>query len=207
MEFDSPINDNGSTHINIHVATNFTCKYTITESKSHTSPPDDNPDLKAYVAGLASHFEEYSAKWLSRPVNAILFIKRISNNWNFGTNEPYMGSLKSLLTEQTWCPEQIQILPHNYQIVWRLVSAEYMPHPISGQDDYTIPFIQTDEPLQIDPSLRSRSKKMLRKLRVQLAIAKWKMAELTKAYYEKYGEAEDEDSGSALSSELNSDIE
>ena len=73
MEFDSPINDNGSTHINIHVATNFTCKYTITESKSHTSPPDDNPDLKAYVAGLASHFEEYSAKWLSRPVNAITF--------------------------------------------------------------------------------------------------------------------------------------
>ena len=206
MDFESPVKNGDKTFVKLQFAEPLVAKYTITEAGTHTTP-DDTPEFKSYLNSLASAFQDYSTKWFPRPVQPIAFIRRVSNIWDTKPHEPYMGKLSSLIVEQTWRPEQIQVLPHSYELSWTLVSSIFMPHPVSGQDDYAIPYVQKDTVLQIEPSPRSRTKHMLRKLRLQVAVAKWKMEVLTEAYYKRYGAQEEASSSSALSSELNSDVE
>jgi hypothetical protein len=206
MEFETPVKNGDKTFIKLQFTDPLIAKYTIKESGTHTTP-EDTPEFKSYLNSIAVAFQDYSAKWFPRPVQPIAFIKRLSNEWNTRPHEPYMGKLPSLIAEQTWRPEQIKVHSHSYELTWTLVSSNFMPHPVSGQDDYAIPYIQKDTILKIEPSPRSRSKHMLRKLRLQVAIAKWKMDVLTDAYYKRYGAQEDISSSSALSSELNSDAE
>jgi hypothetical protein len=209
MEFDNPTKGpDNLIFVNVHVLNDFIYEYVISDSSiSTTTPSIDSYIFKNYVDSLAEKYEAYSTKWFSNPVKAFVFLNRVSHIWNFANHASYSGNDKNVTVRQTWCPEQIKILQNSYKIHWLLKSVEYIQQPLSGHDDTEIPFTTSNEIIQIESTLRAREKKALRKYRIKAALVKWKLLELTAAYYEKYANNEAADRGSVLSSELNSDAE
>jgi hypothetical protein len=207
MEFEPPNQISNMAHsVKITTEETMTTIYLSSELESHTAPPEDSIELRMFIAKIANMYEIYSSRWFPRTVISVNFIEKATNNWDFGKFPSYTGNAPSVTVRQTWCPEQLLILPTTFQIQWKMVNVNYIEPKISGQhppeDD--IPYLMEVPPLQIQHTLRTRARNKLRKARLQAAIYRWKMNELQRKYYEKYGNLEGVDGESILSSDIES---
>jgi hypothetical protein len=207
MEFTSPNkNSNGSTTVSINTDVPLTIEYEITEYGNHTTPPLDSLTFKKYLGEIAILYESYSKKWFTRPIMPTLFLSRLIHNWDTGTHQPYTGRTTTIVSQE-WCPEQIIVNFQNFTINWKLQSVEYK-NPrfasISGPVEITsedIPHDSVVDTLSLETTLRSRALRKVRQARVVYAVSKARADALTVRYYEKYGNLEELDSNSVLSSD------
>jgi hypothetical protein len=212
MDFTSPIKEpNGTNKIIIQTINPLKIEYTSTESEKHTTPPYDSPDFKKYIGEIAMLYEPYSKKWFTRPVMATIFLSRLTHSWNTGTHQPYRGTFKtandSINVYQEWCPEQLLVSAQSFTIVWKLLAVDYniqsrnsISGPTEVQSDL-IPLDSTDATLSLETTLRSKALRKVRQARLIYAVSKARADALTIRYYEKYGNLEELDSNSVLSSD------
>lgn len=207
MDLASPNkNQNGTTTVNIQTMTPLIIEYPSTDYQNHTTPPPDSIVFKKYIGEMAVLYETYSKKWFSRPLMATQFLSHLINNWDTVNHAPYMGSTPTLVYQE-WYPEQIIVGFQNFTINWKLVKVVYknpILAPISGPVEVAsdeIPHDSTDDALSLETTLRSRALRKVRQARVVYAVSKARADALTIRYYEKYGNLEELDSNSILSSD------
>lgn len=215
MEFQSPVrmsDTNYSIKIDIDSSEYFCTTYPSSDINTHTSPSEDNLELRIYLSKIANLYDSYSQKWFSTPVPPAIFFRRVSHSWIYEKHPPYRGKLPLIRVRQTWSPEQITILGRAIQIRWSLRDVFYEDPKVitSGTPDTVdettelsseIPFSAELAPLYIEPSLRSRARRNIRKVRLEVATLALKVKTLTEKYYEKYGNLEGTDNESILSSD------
>jgi len=207
MDLASPNkNQNGTTTVNIQTMTPLIVEYPSTDYQNHTTPPLDSIIFKKYIGEIAVLYEAYSKKWFSRPLMATQFLSHLIHNWNTEKHAPYMGSTPTLVYQE-WYPEQIIVAFQTFTINWKLETVVYKNPiftPISGPLEVTsdeIPHHSTDGTLSLETTLRSRALRKVRQARVVYAVSKARADALTVRYYEKYGNLEELDSNSVLSSD------
>jgi len=207
MEFSSPIkNTNGTSTINIETLTPLKITYTSSESGKHTTPPYESIDFKKYIGEIASVYESYSKKWSTRPVMSTIFLSKLAHIWNTGTHTPYEG-INEILVYQEWSPEKIIIDVQHFTIYWNLEVVSFnnpRRNSFSGPFEITSDEIlcdSTETSLQLRTTLRSRALHKVRQARLISAVSRARADALTLRYYEKYGDLEDLDSNSILSSD------
>jgi len=215
MELGSPEKlYDGSTSITIEVIDNLKVEYLSKESGSHTTPPVELMDLKVYVGELAQLYEVYSRKWFAKVIFPTLFISKIQHVWDMDDKQPYKGianEVYPIQVSQEWCPEKLIVLAREFKLHWRLVDVSYKQPKTriksasgSGPVEVTseqIPLNTIESSISLKTTLRSRALRKVREARLMAAISKSTADELTLRYYEKYGELENRDSGSVLSSD------
>jgi hypothetical protein len=207
MEFTSPTkNSNGTTTISIETIEPLKIEYGSTDYDKHTTPPPDSPGLKKYIGEIAVLYEDYSKKWFTRPILATLFLSRLMHTWNTEGHSPYMGTGETIVYQE-WYPEQILVGFQNFTINWKLSKVIYKnPRlaPTSGPVEVTsdeIPHDSMVNTLSLETTLRSRALRKVRQARLIAAVSKARADGLTVRYYEKYGNLEELDSNSVLSSD------
>ena len=207
MEFTTPTkNSNGTTTLSIQTMVPLTVEYVSSDYEKHTTPPPDSPGFKKYIGEIAVLYEDYSKKWFTRPILATLFLSRLVHIWNTEGNSPYKGTGQTLVYQE-WYPEQIVISFQNFTIHWKLRKVVYKnPRlaPTSGPVEVTpdeIPHNSTDGTLSLETTLRSRALRKVRQARLIAIVSKARADALTVRYYEKYGNLEELDSNSVLSSD------
>lgn len=207
--------------------------YILETTGSHTIPPETHSELIQFQQGLGYEMEAYSKRWFSKSIACISFLRLLSQTWEFGTFQPYTGTLPEggipLYIEQQWRPDWLEVLPRGYRLHWVLEAVEYGVDPdakpdISGlpvagvelgagaqpaiNDEVDIPFQETNEIFTVRSKARERAKQKVRAARLRATLAKWRAEELALRYYERYGEQESlDDQGSALSTDSESDRE
>jgi hypothetical protein len=218
MELGSPEKlYDGSTSIIVNVVDNLKIEYLSRESGSHTTPPLESMDLKLYVGELAQLYEEYSRKWFAKAIFTTMFISKIQHVWDMDDKEPYRGIANEVYPIQVcqeWCPEKLIVLAREFKLQWRLVNVSYKqpktkiksasgsgPVEVSSEQ---IPLNTIESSISLKTTLRSRALRKVREARLMAAMSKCTADELTLRYYEKYGELENRDSGSVLSSDSES---
>lgn len=213
MELGSPEKqEDGSHTISIEVMNNFQIEYLSRESGFHTTPPHDSTDLKIYVGQLAQLYEIYSKKWFSKIVFPSLFLSRLQHIWNTNDKPPYTGlvnEMSPIRVCQEWCPEKLIVMAREFKIIWKLDNVLYKPvktKTVSGTGalevaSEQIPLHSDESTLSLKTTLRSRALRKVREARLLTSISKARSDQLTLRYYEKYGELENHDSGSVLSSD------
>jgi hypothetical protein len=218
MELGSPEKqEDGSDIIAIEVMNNFQIEYLSKESGFHTTPPYDSTDLKIYIGQLAQLYEIYSKKWFSKVVFPSLFLSRLQHVWNTNDKQPYSGvvnEMSPIRVCQEWCPEKLIVMAREFKIIWRLDNVLYKPVKtkiVSGTGalevtSEQIPLHNDESRLSLKTTLRSRALRKVRQARLLASISKAISDKLTLRYYEKYGELENRDSGSVLSSNSESDL-
>jgi hypothetical protein len=207
MEFTSPTkNSTGATTISIQTIAPLTIEYHSTDYEKHTTPPPDSPVFKKYIGEIALIYEEYSKKWFTRQILATLFLSRLMHTWNTEEHLPYMGTGETIVYQE-WYPEQIVVGFQNFTINWKLCKVVYK-NPrltsISGPVEITsdeIPHDSMVNTLSLETTLRSRALRKVRQARLVAAVSKTRADRLTVRYYEKYGNLEELDSNSVLSSD------
>lgn len=216
MEFGSPEKQDGTTRVSIQIETPLQVQYESNELENHTTPPPNLISFKNYLGQIAQYFEIYSKKWFSNPVFPTIFLDRLTHTWDTGTFSPYRGKFKNssdtIQLYQEWCPEQLSITLRGYTISWKLVHVQYdvsrtNNNSTSGTNtilemstDY-IPVNSTNAPLALQTTLRSKALRKVRQARLLAAVSKARADRLVQNYYEKYGNLEDLDSNSVLSSD------
>ena len=212
MEFTNPVKEsNGISKINIQTLNPLKIQYSSTEINSHTTPPYDSPDFKRYLGEIAILYEPFSIKWFTRQISPIIFLSKLMHKWNTDSHEPYTGTLKgvhdSIIVCQEWYPEQLLVNTQSFTIVWKLQNVLYKSPrrtSVSGPIEITaedIPNESTDTTFSLNTTLRSRALQKVRHARLVYAVSKQRADVLTVRYYEKYGELENLDSNSVLSSD------
>jgi hypothetical protein len=212
MEFANPVKEsNGISKINIQTLTPLKIQYSSSEINNHTTPPYDSPDFKKYLGEIAIFYEPYSIKWFTRQIPPIVFLSKLMHKWNTEPHEPYTGTLRgihdSIIVYQEWYPEQLLVNTQTFTIVWKLHNVLYKSprrSSFSGPVEITtedIPNDSTDKTFSLDTTLRSRALRKVRNARLIYAISKQRADALTVKYYERYGELENLDSNSVLSSD------
>jgi hypothetical protein len=212
MEFANPVKEsNGTSKINIQTLTPLKIQYSSTEINNHTTPPYDSPDFRTYLGEIAMLYEPYSIKWFTRQISPIIFLSKVMHKWNTNSHEPYTGTLKSIhdsiIVYQEWYPEQLLVNTQTFTILWKLHDVLYKSPrrtSVSGPIEITtedIPNHSTDNTFSLDTTLRSRALQKVRRARLVYAVSKQRADALTVRYYERYGELEDLDSNSVLSSD------
>jgi len=213
MDLKAPVHVSDSNYcIDIETQLRFVTEYMVEDLDSHSVPPEDLSEIRRASTLISGLYEPYSKKWFGTPVVSANFLKKVTHSFDFQKWPAYNGSCPKVTVRQTWCPEQLRVLPRTFQIHWRLEGVTYKEMNTaasSGQEgeDDQIPFAPDDMAtgVQIQISLRSKAKYKLRKARLQAAIAKWKVKMLTQKFYEKYGNLDGADNQSPLSSEIDSD--
>jgi hypothetical protein len=207
MNFSSPIkNTNGTSTINIETLIPLKIKYTSSESGKHTTPSYDSIDFKKYIGTIASMYETYSKKWSTRAIMSTIFLSKLAHVWNTGEHVPYDG-INEILVYQEWNPEKIIIDVQHFTIYWKLAVVSFnnpRRNSFSGPFEITSDEILCDSietSLQLQTTLRSRALHKVRRARLVSAVSKARADALTLRYYEKYGDLEDLDSNSVLSSD------
>jgi hypothetical protein len=224
MELDAPVKLSDQSYtVKINTESNITVQYPSRESGTHTTPPETAEQLQVCIRALAAMFETYSKRWFHNQVQAFVFIKRLSHVWQFESHQPYSGPLPEngrgeIQVRQTWCPEQLHILPRNIQIHWKLLSASYEVEKPSGLlstglgslEEFSVDTLPeaggggATGPPGFDLRISGVREKALRKVRaarLRAAVAKWHANELVARYYERYGTTELLDGDSELSSD------
>jgi hypothetical protein len=213
MELGSPERQTDDSYsINIEVMNNLQIEYISRESGFHTTPSHDSSDLKIYVGQIAQLYEEYSKKWFSKAVFPTLFLSNLHHTWNTNNKEPYTGiinDLSPIRVYQDWCPEKLIVVGKIFKIVWRLDNVLYKQRKINSASGTVpveitseqIPFDNDEDTLALRTTLRSRAIRKVREARLMAAISKATADRLTLRYYQKYGELENRDSESVLSSD------
>jgi len=211
MDFASPIKEpNGSNKIQIETMNFLKIEYESNETEKHTTPPYDSPHFQKYLGEIALLYEVYSQKWFSRPVMPAFFLSRLMHSWNTGNHLPYCGKFKtvndSITVYQEWCPEQLIVQLQNFTIVWGLQNVTYNTpkNTISGPIEIELEQIPlTDSTvLPLERTLRSRALRKVREARLIASVSKSRADTLSLRYYEKYGNLENLDSDSNLSSDF-----
>lgn len=207
MELTSPTkSSNGTTTISIQTIIPLKIEYGSTDYGKHTTPPPDSQTFKKYIGEIAVLYEDYSKKWFTRAILATLFLSRLMHNWNTEGQAPYMGTGQTLVYQE-WYPEQITVGFQNFTVNWKLGKVIYknpalvlISGPVEVPSD-EIPHDSTDGTLSLETTLRSRALRKVRQARLVAAVSKARAHGLTVRYYEKYGNLEELDSNSVLSSD------
>ena len=137
---------------------------------------------------------------------ATQFLSYLIHNWDTGNHAPYMGSTPTLVYQE-WYPEQIIVGFQTFTINWKLAKVLYknpILTSISGPVEIAsdeIPHDSTDGTLSLETTLRSRALRKVRQARLVHAVSKARADALIVRYYEKYGNLEELDSNSVLSSD------
>lgn len=207
MEFTSPIkNPNGTTTVNIETIKFLKVQYQSNDTGSHNTPSPDSITFKRYIGEIAMLYENYSKKWFTRAIMSTIFLSKLMHTWKTEGHPPYMGSPPTVVNQE-WCPEQLIVNLQSFTIIWKLQSVNYTS-PValiaSGPVEITfdeIPHDSTDDPLSLETTLRSRALRKVRQARLIAAVSKARADSLSVHYYEKYGNLEELDSNSVLSSD------
>jgi hypothetical protein len=207
MEFGSPEkNRDGITRISIQTEAFLKLEYISSESTEYPAPPIHFIEIQQYLKIIANNYEQYSKKWFGIPVDSVLFLQRLTHTWDT-TNykSAWIGRVY-----QEWCPEQLLITGRGFTIIWKLVKNIYKDtwsnNSVSGTsireiDSEQMPLDSTNAIVSLNTTLRSRALRKVREARLIAAVSKARADALTKRYYEKYGNMENNDSNSVLSSE------
>ncbi len=203
--------------VKLNTESNITVTFPSRETGTHVTPPESAEPLQEFLRTLAAMFESYSKRWFHNQVSAMAFIKRLSHIWQFESQQPYTGQLPeegrgAITVRQTWCPEQLHILPRTIQLHWKLVSASYEVEKPSGLlsagtlEEFSVDAVPEagGAPAGFDLRISGVREKALRKVRearLRAAVAKWHANELIVRYYERYGTTELLDGDSELSSD------
>uniref|UniRef100_A0A6C0JWB9 Uncharacterized protein n=1 Tax=viral metagenome TaxID=1070528 RepID=A0A6C0JWB9_9ZZZZ len=212
MDFSSPVKEpNGTVKITIQTQTPLKIEYVSTESNRHTTPSYDSPDFKKYLGEIAMMYESYSKKWFTRSIVPTIFLSKLMHKWDNGAHEPYRGNFKtindSINVYQVWYPEQLLVSIQSFTIHWKLIEVLYKTpqrNSSSGPIEFAseeIPLDSTDNTILLQTTLRSRALHKVRQARLVSAVSKARADALTVRYYEKYGNLEELDSNSVLSSD------
>ena len=214
MEYESPVRHDAMTYtIPIRTTKFMEVVYSSTVSGSNTTPPLDSIVCMAYIADMASLYEEYSKKWFNRPVMSIIFAKNVAHEWSHGSTTPYISNprYESVPIEvyQSWYPESISIKSNKYQINWRLVTCKYTEHRLenapSGELELEpkpaeVSYGQNQIQMVLKRTSRSEYHQKIRKARLIAAASNARLHKLLLRYTEKYGEVDNvSDSDSVLS--------
>lgn len=213
MEFGSPEKQpDGFYSIHIEVMNTLHIEYISKESGQHTTPSHDLNDLKVYLIPIAQLYEQYSKRWFSKAVFPSLFLSRVQHIWNVNNKPEYTNVVNEkspIRVCQDWCPEKLVTNSKEYKLHWKLVSVEYKEgkfKPVSGTGPIEVgseqfPLNTVESVFSLTTTLRSRAVRKVREARLMAAISKSQADRLTLRYYEKYGEFENRDSESVLSSD------
>jgi hypothetical protein len=201
MELEAPIQQpDRSVHVGILVGTPLILTFDSAERDCHASPPAEL--ILGFVNDLAQLVEGFSKKWLSLPVPAISFQSRLTHNWEFGTYEPYRGSITPVRVRQIWLPERLRILARSFVVDWTLKGVTYEGDQLPETDGTEeIPLAGGEIAASLNPSQRLRALRKVRAARLQAAVARARATTLVARYYERYGAAELLNGDDALSTD------
>jgi len=207
MEFTSPIkNSNSTITVNIETMNFLNIKYQSSDTGTHNTPPPDSITFKKYIGEIAMLYETYSKKWFTRPIMSTIFLSKLMHTWKTENHSPYMGKPPTVVNQE-WCPEQLIVNLQSFTLIWKLQNVNYTS-PLaliaSGPVEITfdeIPHDSTDDALSLETTLRSRALRKVRQARLIAAVSKARADFLSIRYYEKYGNLEELDSNSVLSSD------
>lgn len=217
MELGSPEKQpDGSHSIHIEVMNNLQYEYLLKESGHHVTPSPDSTSLKLYVGQLAQLYEEYSKKWFSKVIFPSIFLSKLQHNWNLNNKPEYTGEVNEtspIRVYQDWCPEKLIVNGREFKIFWKLNNIVYKQPKIksvSGTKPVEVTFEEIplntiERTFSLKTTLRSRALRKVREARLIAAISKSTADHLAMRYYEKYGELENRDSESVLSSDSETD--
>jgi len=201
MEFETPIRHEANKYtIPISTTKYMDVLYRTNVVGSLTTPPLEQIECKSYIADMAVLYETYSKNWFDREVLSIVFVSNVRHEWKHPVNmivtAPKYENIPFII-HQVWRPHHISLEHGVYTIHWVLISGEQNEIDLetspSDKSSVEIPY----GPNQVLFVLRKMSKReherKLRKARINLEAAKYKLYKLLTHYIEKYGtEPEDQ---------------
>ena len=212
MEFESPIQGPSKSYtVPVRTTKYMNVKYTSAVSGSHTTPPLESIECMAYIADMATMYEDYSMKWFNRAVLSILFVKTVEHEWDHMSNTPYTSPPQyesvPIQVHQIWCPVKLSVYLNRFIIHWKLLKSDYIERKVeiitSGEPETKsteVPYGKNQIQMVLKSTPRSEYFRKIRKARVLLAASKLRLHSLLLKYTEKYGELNNtSDSDSVLS--------
>ena len=217
MDFENPIREsNGAIYTAIQILQTLNTIVTLSATRSMPLPSNKSRELMTYLHNISIVFSKYLSKWFNNTTSISEIIENFEHVWVYDDDNSHLplsfDEKLSYNVKQVWKPTGIRIYPRRYVINWSLLSIEYFPiegfNLVPGlSEDDNIPYADDENITRIIKNPRAAVKEKIRRARIKATACNLKLAQLTEAYYEKYGSLEHIDKDSPLSSDLDSNTE